>query len=56
MIQVKQHGANCLLGLSTVPDTFTEEVVRECAKNAERPIVMPMSNPTIKSECTPEQA
>jgi malate dehydrogenase (oxaloacetate-decarboxylating)(NADP+) len=45
-----------LLGLSTVKDTFTEEVVRNMAAVNKRPIIMPMSNPTDKAECTPEQA
>eukprot|EP00617_Octactis_speculum_P026981 CAMPEP_0185748876 /NCGR_PEP_ID=MMETSP1174-20130828/7596_1 /TAXON_ID=35687 /ORGANISM="Dictyocha speculum, Strain CCMP1381" /LENGTH=615 /DNA_ID=CAMNT_0028424755 /DNA_START=6 /DNA_END=1853 /DNA_ORIENTATION=+ len=53
---VKEHGANCLLGLSTVPGIFTKDVVQACAANHERPIIMPMSNPTNKSECTPAQA
>lgn len=53
---VKLHGANCLLGLSTVPGIFTEKVIKACHANHDKPIVMPMSNPTTKSECTPEQA
>jgi malate dehydrogenase (oxaloacetate-decarboxylating) len=53
---VKQHNANCLLGLSTIPGIFTEEVVKATHANHPAPIVMPMSNPTAKSECTPEQA
>jgi len=53
---VKKHRPTCLLGLSTVKDVFSEEVVREMASYCERPIIMPMSNPTSKAECTPEQA
>ena len=53
---VKQFKPTCLLGLSTVPGIFSEEVVRAMAEDCENPIIMPMSNPTHKSECTPEQA
>jgi malate dehydrogenase (oxaloacetate-decarboxylating)(NADP+) len=53
---VQQSGANCLLGLSTTPGIFTEAVVKAALANHPAPIVMPMSNPTSKSECTPAQA
>jgi len=53
---VQQSGANCLLGLSTIPGIFNEDVVKAALANHPAPIVMPMSNPTSKSECTPAQA
>ncbi|KAH7823697.1 NAD-dependent malic enzyme [Monocercomonoides exilis] len=52
---VKTVKPTILLGVSGVAGIFTEEIVRLVAASAERPIIMPMSNPTIKAECTLEQ-
>ena len=45
-----------LLGLSGQGGLFTEPIVREMCKHVERPVILPMSNPSNASECTPEQA
>jgi len=44
-----------LIGVSGQPGAFTEAVVREMARHAERPVILPLSNPSSRSEATPEQ-
>ncbi len=43
-----------LIGLSTATGAFTEDIVRQLAANAQRPIIMPLSNPTSRSEARPQ--
>ena len=44
-----------LIGVSGEPGSFTEDVVRAMAAYAERPVIFPLSNPTLRSEATPQQ-
>jgi malate dehydrogenase (oxaloacetate-decarboxylating) len=42
-----------LIGTSARTGAFTEPVVRDMAANAERPVILPMSNPTALAEAMP---
>jgi len=44
-----------LIGVAGKSGMFPEPAVRAMTRNAERPIVFPLSNPTSKSEATPEE-
>jgi malate dehydrogenase (oxaloacetate-decarboxylating) len=39
-----------LIGTSTQPGAFSEPIVTEMAEYVERPVIMPLSNPTSRSE------
>ena len=44
-----------LIGASGQPGWFPESLIRDMARHCERPIVMPISNPTSRIEATPKQ-
>lgn len=43
-----------LIGVSAQQGAFTEEVVKTMAKNTDRPVIFPLSNPTSHCEATPQ--
>ncbi|KAI0169880.1 hypothetical protein GGR52DRAFT_486688 [Hypoxylon sp. FL1284] len=51
---IKEVHPNVLIGTSTVPKSFTEEVIKEMAKHTERPVILPLSNPTRLHEAVPK--
>ncbi|KAJ1448168.1 hypothetical protein M885DRAFT_623684 [Pelagophyceae sp. CCMP2097] len=54
---IKTAKPTILLGLTTVGGLFNEEIVKAFAAGCEkRPIIMPLSNPTSRAECSAEQA
>ncbi|MDO0929627.1 NAD-dependent malic enzyme [Streptomyces sp. TG1A-8] len=53
---IKQVKPTILIGTSTVPGAFTQEVVRALADGVERPILLPLSNPTSQIEVMPSDA
>jgi len=53
---VRQVKPTVLIGVSKQAGSFSEEVIKEMQSHVSRPMIMALSNPTSKSECTAEQA
>ena len=51
---VKTVKPTILVGTSTKPNTFTKEIVEEMCKITERPMIFPLSNPTVLAEASAE--
>ncbi|MCP4594035.1 MAG: NAD-dependent malic enzyme [bacterium] len=45
-----------LIGATAQPGAFTQEMIEEVGKHVDQPIIMPLSNPNSKSECSPAEA
>ncbi|MBT0955374.1 NAD-dependent malic enzyme [Bacillus velezensis] len=50
---IRQAKPTILIGTSGQSGAFSEEIVKEMAKHVERPVIMPMSNPTPLAEAVP---
>jgi malic enzyme len=50
---VRNFRPTVLVGASGQTGAFTEPIVREMTRHCPRPVVLPISNPTSKSEATP---
>ena len=54
LAQVVAHAhPTILIGTSTQAGAFTESIVKDMASHVDRPIIMPLSNPTSKAEALP---
>jgi malate dehydrogenase (oxaloacetate-decarboxylating) len=51
---VKNAKPTVVIGVSGQPGVFTEEMVRAMTGYCSRPIIFPLSNPTSRSEATPQ--
>jgi malate dehydrogenase (oxaloacetate-decarboxylating) len=50
---VREVHPTMLIGTSAQPASFTEAIIRDMAAHCERPVIMPLSNPTTKCEALP---
>lgn len=52
---IRNAKPSVLIGVCAQAGAFTREAIQEMQKYQERPIVFPLSNPTSKAECTPQE-
>ena len=56
MDTIRNTKATVLIGVTGQTNAFNEEILTQMSRNCDIPIIMPLSNPTSKAECTPESA
>jgi malate dehydrogenase (oxaloacetate-decarboxylating) len=52
---VRNAKPTVLIGVTAQRGLFSAEILEEVARNTSRPVVMALSNPTSRTECTPEE-
>ena len=53
---IEQLRPTAIVGVAAQPNAFNEGVIRRMCELTERPIIVAVSNPTSKAECSAEQA
>ena len=53
---VRNAHATVLIGFTAVPGLFDADILRQMGANDARPVILALSNPTDRSECTPAEA
>jgi malate dehydrogenase (oxaloacetate-decarboxylating)(NADP+) len=56
VVAIESIKPTTIIGVSTIGGAFTQQVIEAMTRINERPIVLALSNPTEKAECTAEQA
>lgn len=53
---VRNAKATVLIGVTAKRGLFSQSILEQLGKNTHMPVVLALSNPTAKTECTPEEA
>jgi len=56
VVAIESIEPTTIIGTSTVGGAFSQKVVESMSRINERPVILALSNPTERAECTPEQA